>query len=57
MRPHDPVIMNGADDSALAPIVRAAMIMNLNTRIEAKAFDQAIGVKNGVEVDPNVTVC
>src|SRR5262245_47518450 len=57
MRAHDSVIVDGANDSALAAIMSAAMIMSLNTSIEAKSFDQALGVEDGVEVDPDVAVC
>ena len=56
MRPHDSVMMNGADDSALAPIMRSSMVVNLDTRIEPEAFDQTIGIENGVEVDPDVAI-
>ena len=46
MRPHDSVMMNGADDSALAPVMRSSMVVNLDTRIEAKTFDQPIGIED-----------
>ena len=56
MRPHDSVMMNGAYNSTFASIMCAAMIVNLNTRGQAQAFDQTIGVKEHIEIDPNVTI-
>jgi hypothetical protein len=57
MRPHDSIIVNGAHNSTFAPIMRAAMIVNLNARGQGQAFDQAITVEEHIEVDPHVTVC
>ena len=55
MGSHDSIIMNSTDNSPLAAVMRTAMIVNLNTCIETKTFDQAIRVENRVEVDPDVT--
>ena len=56
MPPHDPIVVDGADNSALASVVSAAVIMNVNTGVEMEPVDKALTIEKRVEINPNVTV-
>ena len=56
MRPHDSIIVDGADDSAFASVVSAAVIMDLNAWREAKTLDKTLAVEERIEVNPDMAV-
>ena len=49
--------MNGAHESALASVVSAAVVVDLDARSKTKAGDETLAVEKGVEVHPDMTVC
>src|SRR4030095_8929548 len=56
MRSHDSIIVDSADDAALAAVVSAAMIVDLGARGETSALDETFTVEHRIKVDPDVTV-
>src|SRR5688572_11108727 len=57
MWPHDPVMVDGANDAALTAIVGSAVIVNLHTPIEAETLYDGWGIEDGVKVNPDVAIC
>ena len=51
------VVVNGANKSQLAAVVRATVVVNFDAGIEVERPDQALAIEQRVEVSPNVAVC
>lgn len=56
MRPHESIIVGGADNPAFASVMSATVIVDLNARGEGKAADETLAIEQRIKIDPDTAV-